>query len=174
MLQTSLTSYRKYLYFHQREGELMHIYITIDCLYHVLVFQQLGSVGLRRHTIEIRNGENLKEYWIEDHNWPSVRRSGGAVVYWIEPSTLDQRVVGSIPVNAWQFCPSARHSILLLSTQVYYKWVSGRMWTLVVAWRGIVCALKWRMTRMLPRELRWCTMSAGLILNPVTDGINTL
>ena len=31
------------------------------------------------------------------------------MVYWIEPLTLDQRVAGSIPVNAWHFCPSARH-----------------------------------------------------------------
>ena len=29
--------------------------------------------------------------------------SGGAVVYWTEPLTLDQRVPGSIPVNAWHF-----------------------------------------------------------------------
>ena len=32
-------------------------------------------------------------------------------VYWIEPLTLDQRVPGSIPVNAWHFCASARHYI---------------------------------------------------------------
>ena len=36
---------------------------------------------------------------------------GGAVVYWIEPLTLDQRVAGLILVNAWHFCPSARHFI---------------------------------------------------------------
>ena len=35
-----------------------------------------------------------------------------------------------------------------------------------------MCApLKWRLARMLPRELRRCTMSAGLILNPVTGVI---
>ena len=33
------------------------------------------------------------------------------MVYWSEPLTLDQRVPGSIPVNAWHFCPSARHFI---------------------------------------------------------------
>ena len=32
---------------------------------------------------------------------------GGAVVYWMEPLTLDQEVAGSIPVNPWHFCPSA-------------------------------------------------------------------
>ena len=37
----------------------------------------------------------------------------GAVVYWIEPLTLDQRVAGSIPVNAWHVCPSARYLIHL-------------------------------------------------------------
>ena len=37
--------------------------------------------------------------------------SGGAMVYWIEPLALDQRVVGSTPVNARLFCPSARHFI---------------------------------------------------------------
>ena len=38
-----------------------------------------------------------------------------------------------------------------------------------------LCAtLKLRLNRMLPRELRSCTMSAGLIFNPVTRGINTL
>ena len=31
--------------------------------------------------------------------------SGGAVVYWIGSLTRDQMVVGSIPVNAWHFCP---------------------------------------------------------------------
>ena len=36
---------------------------------------------------------------------------GGAVVYWIEPLTLNQRVPGSIPVSARHFCPSARHFI---------------------------------------------------------------
>ena len=43
----------------------------------------------------------------------TVRRytASGAVVYWSEPLTLDQRVAGSIPVNAWHFCPSVRHLI---------------------------------------------------------------
>ena len=40
-----------------------------------------------------------------------IQICGGAVVYWSEPLTLDQRVAGSIPVNAWHFCPSARHFI---------------------------------------------------------------
>ena len=36
---------------------------------------------------------------------------GGAVAYWIEPVTLNQRVVGSNPDNARHFCPSARQFI---------------------------------------------------------------
>ena len=36
---------------------------------------------------------------------------GDSVIYWIDPLTLDQRVACSIPVNAWHFCPSARHLI---------------------------------------------------------------
>ena len=43
---------------------------------------------------------------------------GGAVVYWIEPLTLDQRVAGSIPANAWHFCPSARHFIHIAALHV--------------------------------------------------------
>ena len=51
------------------------------------------------------------------------------MVYWIEPLTLDQRVVGLIPVNACYFRPLAdTFSTLLLSTQVY-KWAPGRMRT---------------------------------------------
>ena len=61
-------------------------------------------------------------------------------------------------------------STLLLSTQVY-KWVPGRMRTLFVAWFGMYAPLKWRLARMLLRELRRCTMSAGLILNPMTGVI---
>ena len=61
-------------------------------------------------------------------------------------------------------------STLLLSTQVY-KWVPGRMPKLFVAWFGMWAPLKWHLARMLPRELRWCTLSAGLILNPVTGVI---
>ena len=34
--------------------------------------------------------------------------------------------------------------------------------------------MKWRLARMLPRELRRCTMSAGLILDPVTGGNKVL
>ena len=64
-------------------------------------------------------------------------------------------------------------STLLLSTQVY-KWVPGRMRTLFVAWCGMCAPLKWRLARMLPRELMRCTMGAELMLNPVTRGNNTL
>ena len=39
----------------------------------------------------------------------------GAVVHWIEPLTLDQRVAGLIPVNDWCSCPSARHSIHIVA-----------------------------------------------------------
>ena len=58
---------------------------------------------------------------------------GGAMVYWIEPLTLDQRVAGSIPVTAWHFLSFSKTllSTLLLSTQVY-KWVPSRMRTLFV------------------------------------------
>ena len=49
----------------------------------------------------------------EKVNWEKHINDGGAVVYWIEPLTLDQRVPGSIPVNTMPgtFCPSARHFI---------------------------------------------------------------
>ena len=61
-------------------------------------------------------------------------------------------------------------SSLLLSTQVY-KWVPGRMRMLFVAWCGMCAPLKWHLARMLPRELSRYTISAGLILNPVTGVI---
>ena len=35
-----------------------------------------------------------------------------------------------------------------------------------------VLMISWRLARMLPRELRRCTMSAGLILNPMTGRNN--
>ena len=43
------------------------------------------------------------------------------MVYWIEPLTLDQRVAGSIPVNAWGTFVLQQDTLstLLLSTQVY-------------------------------------------------------
>ena len=49
-----------------------------------------------------------------------------------------------------------------------YKWVPGRMRTSFVTWFGMCAPLKWCLARMLPKELRRCTMSAGLILNLVT------
>ena len=71
----------------------------------------------------------------------------GAVAYWIGPLTLDQRVLGSIPVNAWHIL-----SLLLLSTQVY-KWVPGRMRTLFqTVWIGTVAPVKWRLVRILLME----------------------
>ena len=39
---------------------------------------------------------------------------------------------------------------------------------LFVAWYGMCAPLKWRLARMLPGELRRCTVSAKFILNPVT------
>ena len=55
-------------------------------------------------------------------------------------------------------------STLLLSTQVY-EWVPGRNANVICRLMWHVCApLKWSLARMLPRELRRCTMSAGLIL----------
>ena len=94
------------------------------------------------------------------------------MAYWIEPLTLDQRVAGSIPVNGWHFFVLQQDTLstLLLSSQVY-KWVPGRMRTLFVAWCGVCAPLKYHLARMLPRELRRCTMSAGSILNPVTGVI---
>ena len=91
--------------------------------------------------------------------------------------TLDSRLYdpSSIPVIArGTFCPSARHiATLLLSTQVY-KWVTGRMRKLFVAWLGMWAPLKWRLARMLRKELRWCTLSAGLILESSDRSNNTL
>ena len=49
-----------------------------------------------------------------------------AAVYWSEP--LDQRVPGSIPVNAWHFCHSARYFIHIAALHPGVKWVPGRMW----------------------------------------------
>ena len=93
------------------------------------------------------------------------------MVYWIEPLTLDQRVAGSIPVNAWHFLsfsktlyphccspPRCRNGYLVDANDI-------------CAWCGMCAPLKWRLARMLSRELRGCTMSAGLILNPVTGVI---
>ena len=60
-----------------------------------------------------------------------------------------------------------------VSTQVY-KWVPSRMRTLFVAWCGMCAPMKWRLARTLLRALRRCTKSAGLILNQVTGGNNTL
>ena len=46
-----------------------------------------------------------------------------------------------------------------------YKWGSGRMH---YGWVGVGAPVKCRLAWMLPRELRKCTVSAGLILNPIT------
>ena len=89
--------------------------------------------------------------------WKITNYCGGASVYWIEPLTLDQRVVGLIPVNAWHFCPWARHFIHIAALHPGVWWVPGRKRMLFVARCGI-CAppLKGRLARMLPRELRRC------------------
>ena len=98
---------------------------------------------------------------------------GGAVVCWCVHLTLAMRVRVGIPPTPGTFVlQQDTLSTLLLSTHVY-KWVPGRMRTLIC--RLIWCALiKWCLARMLPRELRRCTLSAGLILNPMTGGNNTL
>ena len=52
-------------------------------------------------------------------------------VYWIEPLTLDQRVAGLIPVNAWHFYLSARHFIHPVCINGYpvgYKIMCRLMW----------------------------------------------
>ena len=50
-----------------------------------------------------------------------------------------------------------------------------RKWNTELAyWCGMCAPWTWRLARMLPRDLRRCTMSAGLILNPMTMGNNTL
>ena len=94
---------------------------------------------------------------------------GGAVVYWTEPLTLDQRVAGSIPVNAGHFLSFSKtlypHCCSLPRCINGYPVGCERYLSLDV---GMCAPLKWRLARMLPRELRRCTMSAGLTLNPVT------
>ena len=56
----------------------------------------------------------------------------------------------------------------------HVKMVTCRMQTLFVAWCGMCAPPKRRLARMLPRELQRCTISPGLILDPVTGGNNTL
>ena len=88
--------------------------------------------------------------------WRKQHQSGpqgveGAVVYWIEPLTLDQRV------NRVRFpsMPSARHFIHIAHLHPG-SCVQCRMRPLFVVWFGICAPLTWRLTRMLPRELRRC------------------
>ena len=49
--------------------------------------------------------------WVYRIIWLIYKSQENIMVYWSEPLTLDQRVAGSIPVNAWHFCPSARRFI---------------------------------------------------------------
>ena len=94
---------------------------------------------------------------------------GGAVVYWIEPLTLDQRVPGSIPVNAWHFLSFSKilYSHCCSPPRCINGYPVGCERYLLLD----VACVKQHLARMLPRELRRGTMSAGLILNPVTGVI---
>ena len=67
------------------------------------------------------------------------RSCGGAMVYWIEPLTLDRWVAGLIPVNAWHFCPSARNYPHCCSTPKCNEWVPSTLGTLFVALMWHVC-----------------------------------
>ena len=61
------------------------------------IYPHLPRFGCIKYTVRPRKKETHKS------SINQVFFSGGAVAYWIGPLTLDQRVVGSIPVNAWHF-----------------------------------------------------------------------
>ena len=81
----------------------------------------------------------------------SVNTEVPALVYWIELLTLDQRVAGSIPVNAWHFCPSARHQARKAIYNIFKRVVMlfSRRWRLtfcnlmksLITQYGCVCKL---------------------------------
>ena len=85
--------------------------------------------------------------------------------------TLDSRHEGSgsNPTCARYICPSARHFIHIAALDPGVKWVYpvGCEHYLLQDW-ALCASLKWRLVRMLLRESRRCTISVGLILNPVT------
>ena len=94
------------------------------------------------------------------------------------PTRLNNVITPYTCIPQRTLCSTNKHLLavptLLLLTQVY-KWVPGRMRTLSVIWFGMCdCLCLLHLARMLSRELRRCTMSAGLILNPVNGGINPL
>ena len=142
---------------------LKHIGLSTSISY-AICWLQLSNVHHHCLTIIVKPCNP----WIIWQSINTIQIGRSAVVYWIEPLTLDQRVAGSIPVNAWHFlsfsktlyphcCSPPRCINGYLVEFKYYLFLDVAM-----------CALlKWYLARMLPRELRRCTMRAGLILNPV-------
>ena len=72
------------------------------------------------------------------------------------------------PSNAWHFCPSAIKTHCCSPPRCINGYlVECKRYNVFVAWCGMCAPQKWCLARMLPRELRRCTLSAGLILNPM-------
>ena len=97
-----------------------------------------------------------------NNNW----RCRGIVVW---PLDSHAESPGSIPTVTRYFCPS-RHFIDIAALDQVYKWGPGRMRT-VLWWVGMCAPVKWWLAGMLPREWRKSTLSAELILNPMTGVI---
>ena len=125
------------------------------------------------HLVELVMCYNIPPYIVMPFSttctWPLIT---GTLLRWrcrgILDWTLDSESTGSgfdsRPYPGTFVLQQGTLSTLLLSTQVY-KWVPGRMRTLLLIELAL-CALftkKWRLARMLPREQRKCTFSAELI-----------
>ena len=111
----------------------------------------------------------LMHHWITDHMTMSLWKCHG-ILDW----TFDSGSKG---------CGFDSHQYLALLSfsKTFYahccsppRCIPSRMRTLFFNWCGMCAPLKWRLARMLPKELRRCTMSAGLMFNSVTGGNNTL
>ena len=92
---------------------------------------------------------------------------GGAMVYGLNPWLWIKGLQVRFPSNVW-------HSLSFSKTHCCspLRCISGYLvecerYNVFVAWCGMCAPLKWCLARMLPRELRMCTLSAGLILNPM-------
>ena len=86
----------------------------------IITFNTKKVKSIRRSTVKFKRVKRALQGDIQNLITPKLGYSssgsqeaicGGAVVYWSEPLTLDQRVAGSIHVNAWHICPLVTHFI---------------------------------------------------------------
>ena len=143
------------------------------------IFHRILQLGLKGWTME------PSLYIVLTESWPSTLDPGGWCRHpaWWHQSSRGSGSGGS-GLEAWKPCQTTDQAEQMRKNYIhhgdFYFWSNKSMSKYKLTLSDYVVGyptfnfcvpLKWRLARMLPRELRWCTMRAGLILNPVTGVI---